>query len=280
MNLLLIILKISRPRFWLYTAGPFWVGAIAGSSSWQVILQPLLLLQLVYFVLPANIMLYGVNDLFDSETDRLNKKKKEREHLLKTEQIFFLALLVGASTVMGLLLAFVSPQASRHWWLAFLVLSWLYSAAPIRFKSRPFLDFLSNILYVAPAGISYSYMTGHNLPLVVLLTAWLWVCAMHLFSAIPDIQADRKAEIKTTAVVLGKNYSLLLCFLFWTSFCLIVFYQQWFWPASLFCIIYPGLIIYSWFRPSKIEKIYWLFPYINGLIGFCLFWLLAANKPY
>lgn len=280
MMLLKIILKISRPRFWLYTAGPFAVGLIAAADSWQSLGKPFLLLELAYFILPANLMLYGVNDLFDSETDRLNHKKQNQEYLLKTDQVFFLAVLVGACTVMGLSLAFLNPQISRKWWLLFLLLSWLYSAAPVRFKARPFLDFLSNILYIAPAGIAYSYLSGHSFSAPVLIAAWLWVGAMHLFSAIPDIKADRQAKIMTTAVLLGRNYSLILCGILWLLFCGVVFYSQWLWPFSAIALVYPIIIIYAWIKPLKIQKIYWAFPYLNGILGFCLFWLLAASKPY
>ena len=76
------LLRVSRPRFWMYLLGPYMV-ALAATS-----LRPPVEVWLLglYLTLPANLLIYGVNDLFDAETDRLNPKKRDYESLLQPAQ--------------------------------------------------------------------------------------------------------------------------------------------------------------------------------------------------
>lgn len=111
------VLKISRPRFWFYTFGTFLIGRLAGLNpsiaslqDYQVRSQAmvgfqrwyilLLLLCIDYFLIGVNILIYGVNDLADEDTDALNDKKGDYEHQLKTQErkgltkrIFWITLL-------------------------------------------------------------------------------------------------------------------------------------------------------------------------------------------
>ena len=44
----------------------------------------------------------------------------------------------------------------------------------------------------------------------LVISAWAWTMGTHLFSALPDIDVDRSAQVKTTAVWLGHKYATLL----------------------------------------------------------------------
>jgi len=46
---------------------------------------------------------------------------------------------------------------------------------------------------------------GRTPPIAALAGAWLWAMGMHTFSAIPDIEPDRAAGIRTTATLLGEG---------------------------------------------------------------------------
>ena len=73
------------------------------------------------------------------------------------------------------------------------------------------------MLYVMPGILAY-YMASGGLPSLWLVVAgFLHIAAMHLFSAIPDMDCDSKAGITTTAVLLGERPSLLLCLAFWSG---------------------------------------------------------------
>ncbi|MEM4414018.1 MAG: hypothetical protein QXD59_07060, partial [Candidatus Caldarchaeum sp.] len=73
------ILKISRFRFWIYAAGPYVVGYTLGASGFNDFLKLEYYVYLLYFFIPANILIYGINDYFDTETDLLNPKKDSKE---------------------------------------------------------------------------------------------------------------------------------------------------------------------------------------------------------
>ena len=58
------LLKVSRPRFWIYIFGPYIVGLIAGVENKTELLSLLYLLFGIYFLYPANLLIYGVNDIY------------------------------------------------------------------------------------------------------------------------------------------------------------------------------------------------------------------------
>ncbi|WP_020222714.1 prenyltransferase, partial [Halarchaeum acidiphilum] len=197
-------LRRSRPRFWLYLAGPALVGvAYAADGVGDLLSLPVLAL-VAYFLVPANVYLYGVNDVYDAKADAENPKKSEREVRYRGER--GVVALVALSGLLGLALAAWLPGAAP-WILGFLVLGWAYSAPP-RLKTKPPLDSLSNGLYVLPGVAAYAAVAGSLPPLLAVLGGWVWTMAMHTFSAIPDVEPDRRAGLRTTATVLGARRAL------------------------------------------------------------------------
>jgi 4-hydroxybenzoate polyprenyltransferase len=78
------IFKISRPRFWLYLAGPYLVGYAAGVHFIKDFLNLCFFVYFFFFLSIANIFLYGVNDLYDHDTDIKNERKGKDENLLSS----------------------------------------------------------------------------------------------------------------------------------------------------------------------------------------------------
>jgi len=265
------LLAISRPRFWLYLAGTYLVGFTAGATTLADFLTAGFWLHLLYFLVPANVFLYGVNDLFDEDTDRHNPKKGGREHRLVRPERRAVALAVGISCALGLALLAAAPA----WWartflLAFLLLGAGYSVPPLRFKARPALDFPSNVLYAMPGFLGYLQASGSLPPVVALVGAACWTGAMHLFSAVPDIDADRTAGLATSATVLGARPSLVVCALLWAvaAGCAGWLIRQ---PVAVVGAIYPLASLVLATRPERVERAYWYFPAVNALVGFLLF---------
>ncbi len=267
------IIKISRPRFWLYLAGPFLLGYFYGITNLEQITWQFFY-TLFYFLIPANIYLYGINDYSDRDTDAYNKKKTQKEHRLQkkeTKQLITwlaisLTLLIPIllwSTMGGIIILFI--------WVA---LSNMYSAPP-RFKAIPFVDFLSNILYVMPGLYAYYEMSGALPSPLIILAVFTWVWAMHLYSAVPDIKADKKAKLQTAATVMGEKKSLILCTIFWATFATIITIKIF--PLGIITILYPALSIYTMKNIKKINKLYWYYPFVTGIIGFIGFWHAALQ---
>ena len=203
--------NVSRPRFWFYVAGPFTVGCIWGAQRATALLTPEFFAYLLYFLLPANVFLYGVNDYWDHDTDRLNPKKGDKEYLVDPSERTTLKVVLIAITVISLALMVFQSWGQRLVFGAFLFLSYFYSAKPLRFKATPILDSTSNFLYALPGVFGYLLFTGKLPPTIIMLAALLHSSAMHLFSAIPDIEWDRDVNLMTSAVKIGERGSVYIC---------------------------------------------------------------------
>lgn len=259
------ILKISRPRFWLYLAGTYLVGYTLGINTvFDYNLE--FLIYFLYFLIPANIFLYGINDYFDWDTDHFNPKKKTKEALLQKNQKYKLLNILLITIIISIILLIPLRGLTLLTFVTFLILSTLYSMPPIRFKSKPILDFSSNILYATPAIFGY-LQTGNTPSPLIIVALFFWTAAMHLYSAVPDILPDKKAKLKTTAVILGKKTSLILCLIFWLIVSTITLMYSTI--LGIISLTYPLLVILTFFK--DINKLYWYYPYINAIIGFTIY---------
>lgn len=265
MILLRYLLKVSRPRFWLYLAGPFLIGLGNHIDTFS-------LYAFLYFLIPANFFLYGVNDLWDKDTDALNVKKSSREvRIINNQQEQTLKKYVTVSLLLSLPLFIFADTTVRLLFGVFFLLAYFYSAFPIRLKGRYFFDSMSNVLYIIPGIISYVYVTGEMPPLAFCIAGALWASSMHLFSAIPDIIPDTKSGVRTTAVLLGTRKSLLLCSIYWgLAGYAVQSYRALFLIGLLYSLI-PLVLYLRHANPDNILKVYWYFPMLNGVIGFTLY---------
>lgn len=280
-SLLLLAYGISRPRFWGYLAGPYIIGYVSGIQTQTEIINIFFFSHLFYFVTFANLLLYGVNDYFDMDTDQFNKKKTSHEHKLLLAEKRKLLLFLGISLFVSLVFFLLQTSLlSFVWFVLFIVLAIFYSAPPIRFKIRPFFDSASNMLYAVPAFLAYAQVTNQFPSFTVILSALCWTAAMHLFSAIPDIKPDKKAHITTTAVYLGENVSLIVCAFLWGITSLITLMTPLLFPWSIFVVIYPLVPLFLLHNKSLLEYVYWRFPYITMVLGMILFFILLSTKTH
>jgi 4-hydroxybenzoate polyprenyltransferase len=272
------LLKLSRPRFWMYLAGPVLVAAAFGAHRPADLADGRLWLFFAYALLPANLLVYGVNDIFDAEVDARNPKKDEREARFAGQPAVWWA--VGASALASLAALAALPAAARPWLLGFLFLAVFYSAPPLRFKTRPLFDSLSNGLYILPGVAAYVLLAGALPPTAAILGGWLWTMAMHSFSAIPDIEPDAAAGIRTTATWLGARGTLAYCGLCWLGASL-AFGSIHLALGAIFGI-YPLLTVWIALRQVDIHRAYWRFPAINTLLGMGLtlagLWRMVAGR--
>ena len=257
------LLILSRPRFWLYLAGPIVVGVAAAAETVSELFVPAGFALFGYFLLPANILLYGVNDIFDADIDTENPKKTDREARWQGGPA-----VVGSVISSGLLavplFAIAAPPA-WPWLAGFLLLAVEYSAPPARFKTTPMLDSLSNGLYILPGIAAYAAVAGGQPPAMAVVGAWLWTMGMHTFSAIPDIAPDQRAGIRTTATWLGERRTYGYVGGCWLA------------AAAAFAVVNPRLgglmAVYpafvAWVAASSIavDRAYWWFPALNTAVG-------------
>jgi len=255
---------LSRPRFWLYQGGPVVVAVTyAADGPWELF-SPLAVALFLYFTVPANVFLYGVNDVFDRDIDQANPKKDEgREVSYRGDRVVVATIVVSGLLAVGFV-PFL-PVLGVAALLAWAVLSVEYSAPPLRFKTTPFFDSLSNGLYILPGVVAYAAIEGVAPPATAVAGAWLWTMGMHTFSAIPDIEPDREAGIETTATFLGESNTYYYCVMCWLSAAFVFTYTHW--VFGLLLLVYPGLVFGILAVGVDIDEAYWWYPAINSLVG-------------
>ncbi len=272
------IIRTSRPRFWIYLFGPYLIGLAAGASSPSDLLRPDSILFGLFFLLPANLFVYGINDIFDYETDLLNPKKAGYELLVGPERRQQLLLSIGLLNLPFLIAAIFLAPAALPSLVGFLFFSVLYSSPPVRAKSVPILDSAFNILYVFPGAFAYQMLTGSFPPAWAVGAASLWTAAMHAYSAIPDIKADTKAGVDTVATLLGGAWTHGFCVACFAIAAIIAASNGS--PASVLGIFYIGLMRWSAaaHNDAGIFRVYRIFPWVNALAGFLVFLSVAWPK--
>ncbi|SDM60791.1 4-hydroxybenzoate polyprenyltransferase [Halogranum gelatinilyticum] len=257
------LLKLSRPRFWLYLAGPVVVGVAFAAETPSDLFAPVAVALFAYFLLPANVLLYGVNDVFDADVDEANPKKDEKE--VRYGGGLLVPAAVVASGLLGLATFAITPPVAWPWLAGFFVLGVQYSAPPLRFKTTPFLDSVSNGLYILPGVAAYAALAGTNPPLAAVAGGWLWTMGMHTFSAIPDIEPDREAGIRTTATYLGESRTYWYCAACWLAAA--VAFGTLDWRAGALLLAYP-VAVFAIVRSSvDVARAYWWYPALNTVVG-------------
>ncbi len=275
------ILCLSRPRFWIYVFGPFLVGLAAGARAPQDFLSLPIILFGLYFTLPANLLIYGVNDIFDYETDILNSKKTNYETLVSPQERPFLWRAIAITNLPFVALLPLVPRAALMAIIAFLFFSFFYSAPPIRAKARPILDSMFNVLYIFPGVFAHFLIGGAAFSFQLFFAAWCWAMAMHAYSAVPDISSDRAAKLSTVATLFGFRGTLVLCLLLYISSAIFSFSVLGA-LAAVLGVLYAGLMLLSLQTKTESEllRVYKFFPLINTLSGMALFFAVAQSKLF
>ena len=271
---------LSRPRFWMYVLGTFLVGMIAGGNPFlhDNTTNFILIALGLFFSLPANVLIYGVNDIYDYQTDILNEKKVDYESVLQPEKhrnLWIWTLLLVAPFLVLFVFIGLPTQIAL---LVFLFTGVFYSARPIRAKSKPPLDVLfSAIIYVSPAVVGFFATGSTNLDWLIVVAGLIWAFAMQTYSAVPDIDADRKAGVNTLATLFGEPLALWFCF-----FCYIISASiGYFYVGNLalvFGIVYGIVVILSLVNRARLFKYYTYFPIINIVTGAVLFFYLFFKE--
>lgn len=198
---------------WVNTIGTTAIAMWLSGHLWQWDVVPLLL----WVTLPFNLLIYGVNDIFDQETDALNSRKGgfEGARIASSEsrRILTAVVLTNAPFVVYFLVAL--PLDALAWILAYIVIFIQYSAPPLRFKARSYLDALSNAAYAFPL-VFVPLAFGESPVWVAAIGLMAWSVAKHTFDAVQDIDVDGAAGIVTTAVRLGPQRAMVWSAVWWS----------------------------------------------------------------
>lgn len=194
----------SRPVSWVNTAFPFAVGYLM--TTRQVDLT--FVIGTIFFLIPYNLAMYGINDVFDYESDLRNPRKGGLEGAVLHRRLHRITLWSVLITNVPFLVYLVMVGSPLSW--AVLGISMFavvaYSMKGLRFKEIPFVDSVtSSTHFVSPAvyGLVLAGAVFTPALWLILIAYFLWAMASHAFGAIQDISADREGGLASVATVIG-----------------------------------------------------------------------------
>ncbi|MBO9625855.1 MAG: prenyltransferase [Microbacterium sp.] len=226
------ILLSSRPVSWINTAFPFGAAYLLATRE----LDATAVVGILYFLIPYNLAMYGINDVFDYASDLANPRKGGLEGALLSPRIHRTTLWAAAALNLPFLVWLYAVGDPTSWIALTLSLFAVvaYSAPGLRFKERPFLDSItSSTHFVSPAvvGLTLAHAAPSMGAALVLLAFFLWGMAAHAFGAVQDVGPDREAGIASIATVIGASATVRFALALWTVAGLVVLAAPW--PAPL-----------------------------------------------
>lgn len=226
------IVLSSRPISWINTAFPFAAAYLLSTRE----IDLTLIIGTLYFLVPYNLAMYGINDVFDYASDLANPRKGGIEGALLAPRIHRATLWAAVVTNVPFLVYLVAVGNPASWlWLAISVFAVIaYSAPGLRFKERPFLDSTTSSLhFVTPAivGLTLAEGAATSTAVIVLLAFFLWGMAAHAFGAVQDIAPDREGGIGSIATVIGARATVRLSIALWALAGIAMLFTSW--PAPL-----------------------------------------------
>ena len=277
------VLLSSRPISWINTAFPFAAAYLLTTGE----VDALLVVGTLFFLIPYNLLMYGINDVFDYESDLRNPRKGGAEGALLDPGLHRTVVWAGIVTATPLLVAMLWLAGTGEPW------SWLvlavslfavlaYSVPGLRFKERPLVDSItSSTHFVSPAVYGLAVAGAEpTWPLVALLAAFFcWGMASHAFGAVQDVVPDREAGIASVATAFGAAATVRLALGLWAAAGLLMLATEW--PGPLAALLVLPYLWAAWPYRSVSDAVSgesnrgWRhFILINYLVGFAVTMLM------
>ncbi|MGZ8804483.1 MAG: prenyltransferase [Microbacterium sp.] len=278
----------SRPVSWVNTAYPF--AAAYLMTTRQVDLT--LLVGVLFFLVPYNLAMYGINDVFDYESDLRNPRKGGAHGAVLDRRMHRITLWAAGLSCAPFVVYLLAVGSPLSWIVlaASLFFVVFYSAPPLRLKEVAFADSVtSSIHFFSPAvyglvlaGAVWTWQLG-----AVILAFALWGVASHAFGAVQDVVADREAGISSIATVRGARWTVWFALSCYAAAGVAMLVTPW--PGPLAALVPLLYIATVWpFRSITDETaeratIGWgRFLWVNQIAGFLVtllliwYWLLTS----
>lgn len=281
------LIASSRPVSWINTAFPF--GATYLLVRGEV--DAVLVVGVVYFLVPYNLAMYGINDVFDYASDVANPRKGGSvEGALLPPRLHRATLCTALVTNLPFLAYLSAVGGPRGWpWIAlsaFAVVA--YSAPGLRFKERAFLDSVtSSTHFVSPAAVGLALAGGEiDASIAMVFVAFfLWGAAAHAFGAVQDVGPDRAAGISSIATAIGARATVRLAIGLWLTAGAVMLFTAW--PAPLAALVVVPYVVNAapWRsvgddQAAETNTAWRHFIWLNYVSGFAVTMLLIAAWPH
>lgn len=273
---------ISRPISWPNTAYPFGAAYLITGGSLDLVFW----IGVLYFLIPYNLLMYGINDVFDYESDIRNPRKGGIEGA--KEQKTFHPVIVWTAVLSNIpFIAFLLAKGMTVANIALILLVFFvlaYSVKGLRFKELPVLDSMTSSIHFVGPMIYALLLTGFSSEYIPFIVAFfLWGAASHAFGAVQDIIPDRKGGLASVATVFGARITTRIVFILYLAASSIIISKGW--PAAAVGIaglayvanVAPYLSVTD--KTSGITNNGWRrFIWLNLFVGFVVTMVLLFTK--
>ena len=248
MSALRTLVVSSRPLSWVNTAFPFGLTYYLYVGEFDA----LFVVGSLFFLIPYNVLMYGINDVFDYESDLRNPRKGGVEGALLGPELHRPMVLLSALLPLPFLVPLILWGSLLSTGVLALALFFVvaYSAKNFRFKEIPFVDSVTSSLhFVMPAVFAMALVDAEltGLSLTLLASFFFWGMASHAFGAVQDVVADREAGVGSIATAIGAKGTVRFAVVLYLVAGLVVLVTPW--PLPLIApvaVLYVGALAPWW----------------------------------
>lgn len=276
------LLLSSRPLSWINTAFPFGAAYLLTTGR----LDAAFWVGTIFFLVPYNLAMYGINDVFDYESDLRNPRKGGVEGALLDPRVHRTTLIAAVVSCVPFLVVLVVLGDPLSWLV--LAISMVavvaYSAKGLRFKEKPFLDSItSSTHFVSPAvyGLVLGGATFTPQLWLILAAFFLWGVASHAFGAVQDVIADREGGIASIATVIGARATVRFAVVSYLLAGLLLLGTEWPGPLAALAALPYAVSTAQWWnvtddRAEDANRGWKRFLWLNFLAGAVVTMMLIA----
>jgi len=272
---------VARPISWPNTAYPFAVGYLLTGGN----IDLTFIIGTLYFLGPYNLLMYGINDVFDYESDIKNPRKGGVEGM-REERAFHptvikAAILTNAPFLLYLLIA--GDWAAR---LTLVIVTFsviAYSLKGLRFKEKPVLDSATSSLhFVGPLLFALALNGFPDYAWGFVIAFFIWGMASHAFGAVQDIVPDKKGGIASIATFLGAKRTIWFAYtLYYIAAILILFQGSDYIAVAavgvLYCLNIAPYLRVTDKTSASVNKAWKRFLWLNYIAGFVITMVILAQ---
>ena len=227
------------------------------------------------FFLSGSAMIF--NDYFDIEVDKVNAPNRPLPSgLISSNTAIVFAIIIS---LLGLISSFFINRAAVFLYIIFWVIGFLYNW---KFKEKGLLGNLFVSSSVAVTIILGGIVVGNpwnTATLIFSMMLFVFDLGEEIAADAMDIEGDKKRNIKSIAILIGRKKALYISFLLFTIFILLSFLPVLlglFGSIYLIIISVTNIIILFWgiklikIKTIKAGRIYVRRLYLSGLLGLLL----------
>jgi lycopene elongase len=211
-----VLFMTSRPLSWVDTAYPFATGYLVMGGA----IHLRLIVGTLFFLIPYNLLMYGINDVCDYESDMRNPRKGGVEGAVTPRRYHQVIVWLAVLSCLPFVLTLVIMGNWQSGLVLTVVLFFVvaYSATGLRFKEVPLLDSVTSSLhFVGPLLYAYSLVGTTQAGWLAASAFFCWGMASQAFGAVQDIVPDREAEICSIATFFGARVTVWLAMLLYVA---------------------------------------------------------------